>query len=103
MSTLIERLHADHVRLGRLVRLLNGEISLHVDPSAPDLALVVDVLYYLTRFPDVTHHALEDRIIEKLLQKNAFSTALGHEIETQHATLILQGHELLRGSGSGGP
>jgi hemerythrin-like domain-containing protein len=96
MTKLIERLHADHLRLAGLVRLLNGEISLQVDPSAPDLALLVDVLYYLTRFPDVTHHALEDRIVEKLLQKNAFPTVLGHEIEAQHSTLIQQGHELLQ-------
>ncbi|QIE29164.1 hypothetical protein SBC1_73880 (plasmid) [Caballeronia sp. SBC1] len=96
MGTIIERLHAEHVTLERLVRLLSDQSSLRTDPGAPKIALFVDALYYLTRFPDVTHHAIEDRIVEKLLGKNALPVALGHEIEVQHATLILQGHELLQ-------
>ena len=96
MSTVIERLQAEHGRLGRLVQLLNDERSLRTDPGAPNIALLVDALYYLTRFPDVAHHAIEDRIAEKLRGKNALSGELAREIEAQHVTLISQGHELLQ-------
>lgn len=96
MPTIIERLQAEHGRLGRLVQLLAGERSLRTDPGAPNIALLVDALYYLTRFPDVTHHAIEDRIAEKLRGKNALPDGIAREIEAQHATLISQGHELLR-------
>lgn len=51
MATLIDRLQAEHVTLERLVRLLNGEVSLRAEPGAPNIALLVDALYYLTRFP----------------------------------------------------
>ncbi len=37
---------------------------------------------------------LEDRIVERLLEKNALPAAFGREIEAQHATLIRQGREL---------
>ncbi|MFM0617402.1 hemerythrin domain-containing protein [Paraburkholderia nemoris] len=97
MPTIIERLLAEHGRLGRLVQLLNGERSLPTDPGSPNIALQVDTLYDLTRFPDVAHHAIEDRITEKLRGKNALSGEFAWEIEAQHVTLILQGHELLQG------
>ncbi|MDT8843304.1 carboxymuconolactone decarboxylase family protein [Paraburkholderia fungorum] len=96
MPTLIDRLLNEHATLERLARLLNGEMSLRADPRAPDIALLVDALYYLTRFPDVTHHMLEDRIVERLLEKRALPASVGHDLEAQHATLIRQGRELLQ-------
>lgn len=78
------------------MQLLNGERSLRTDPGAPNIALLVDALYYLTRFPDVAHHAIEDRIAEKLRGKNALSGEIAREIEAQHVTVILQGHEVLQ-------
>jgi len=96
MPTLIERLLAEHVTLKRLVRLLAGEMSLRADPYAPDIALLVDALYYLTHFPDVSHHMLEDRIVERLLEKQALPASFGHEVEAQHAALFRQGRELLQ-------
>jgi hemerythrin-like domain-containing protein len=97
MPTIIECLQPEHGRLGRLVQLLNGERSLPTDPCSPNIALLVDTLYYLTRFPDVAHLAIEDRIMEKLPSKNALSGEIAREIEAQHVTLISQGHELLQG------
>ncbi|MFL9868446.1 hemerythrin domain-containing protein [Paraburkholderia fungorum] len=97
MPTIIERLRAEHGRLGRLVQLRNDERSLPTDPGSPNIALLVDTLYYLTRFPDVAHDALEDRIMEKLRGKNALSGEIARETEAQHVTLISQGHELLQG------
>ncbi|USX11110.1 hemerythrin domain-containing protein [Paraburkholderia fungorum] len=96
MPTLIDRLLAEHVTLKRLVRLLGGEMSLRAAPCAPDIALLVDALYYLTRFPDVSHHMLEDRIVERLLAKQALPASFGHEVEAQHAALFRQGRELLQ-------
>jgi hypothetical protein len=51
---------------------------------------------YLTRFPDVRHHLLEDRMIERLPAKKALTAESGHEIEEQHTTLIQYGRYLLR-------
>ncbi|WP_244306481.1 hypothetical protein [Paraburkholderia lacunae] len=96
MLTLIDRLLAEHVTLKRLVRLLGGEMSLRAAPCAPDIALLVDALCYLTRFPDVSHHMLEDRIVERLLAKQALPASIGHEVEAQHAALFRQGRELLQ-------
>jgi len=96
MSNVIEKLYTEHLRLTQVVRLLNDESNLRTDATAPNIALLVDVLCYLTRFPDVTHHILEDRMVERLLAKRALTVEFGHEIEAQHTTLIRDGRDLLR-------
>ncbi len=96
MPRVIDRLHSEHRNLERLVRLLDRQPSLLVSIDAPNIGLLVDTLYYLTRFPDVTHHPLEDRIVERLRDRNALPAGLAEEIEAQHVTLARQGLALLR-------
>lgn len=95
-TSIIDNLIAEHRRLERLVRLLERQSLLRDAQAAANAALLVDALYYLTRFPDVNHHALEDRIIGKLLEKKALAHELGSELSAQHETLAFQGHELIQ-------
>jgi hemerythrin-like domain-containing protein len=95
MPRVIDRLLAEHVNLERLVRLLHRQPSLLAIPDAPNIGLLVDTLFYLTRFPDVTHHPLEDRIVERLRARDALPAGLADEIEAQHVTLARQGLALL--------
>jgi hemerythrin-like domain-containing protein len=96
MPAVISRLLAEHRDLRRLVALLERQPSLLADAEAPNIGLLVDAMFYLTRFPDVTHHPLEDRITERLLARRALDADLGAEIEAQHARLARQGLDLLR-------
>jgi hemerythrin-like domain-containing protein len=96
MPWIIDRLHAEHANLERLVRLLDRQPPLAPDAGAPHVGLLVDALFYLTRFPDVTHHPLEDRIVERLRVVDALGGEMAAEIEAQHAVLARQGLELLR-------
>jgi len=96
MSSVIERLIVEHTRLTRVVRLLDTQSNLLTASTSPNIGLLVDALCYLTRFPDVTHHLLEDRIVDRLLAKKALNVEFGQEIEAQHAVLIRDGHDLLR-------
>jgi len=95
-TSIIDNLIAEHRRLERLVRLLERQSLLRDAQAAANAALLVDALYYLTRFPDVSHHALEDRIIGKLLEKKVLAHELGSELSAQHETLAFQGHELIQ-------
>jgi hemerythrin-like domain-containing protein len=96
MANTVDNLIAEHRRLERLVRLLERQSTFRDAAAAANAALLVDALYYLTRFPDVNHHALEDRIITRLLAKKVLAHELGSELSAQHATLALQGHELIQ-------
>ena len=96
MHAILESLLAQHRELARLIDLLERQPSLEPDPQAPHVGLLVDVLEYLTNFPDVTHHPVEDRIAERLLAVNALQPDLCRELEAQHAQLAQQGAALLR-------
>ena len=85
MHTILETLLAEHHDLRRLVALLERQPSLRPDPAAPNIGLLVDALFYLTRFPVVTHHAMEDRMAERLLARHALDPDFCREIEEQHA------------------
>lgn len=95
MNPSIERLLAEHRNLFRLVDWLGGNRALRAEAFAPDIALMVDALIYLTRFPDVTHHPLEDRIAGRLIARGALDAGHAEEIEAQHARLAHDGLALL--------
>jgi len=95
VNSLIDRLLAEHRNLYRLVDWLGQNRNLKADAFAPDIALMVDALVYLTRFPDVTHHPLEDRIAERLLARDALPPDHARELEAQHALLAHDGQVLL--------
>jgi len=96
MHPLINRLLKEHLDLTRLVALLDGQPALQADVDAPGIGVLVDALVYLTQFPDVTHHPLEDRIAERLILRRALDPALCAEMERQHAQLAQQGLDLMR-------
>jgi hemerythrin-like domain-containing protein len=96
MASIIDNLQVEHGRFERLVKLLERQSLFEDGAVSANIALLVDALYYLTRYPDVNHHALEDRIIGKLIQKKAMSAELGDEMTAQHAILARQGHELIQ-------
>lgn len=96
MPDVIERLRSEHTNLERLVRLLDGRMAVFTHPRVADIELVVDALYYLTHFPDVSHHPLEDRIVDRLRDTGVLPCGFAEEIEAQHATIARQGGDLMR-------
>lgn len=96
MHPLVNRLLKEHLDLTRLVALLDSQPALQADAGAPGIGVLVDALVYLTQFPDVTHHPLEDRIAERLILRRALDPALCAEMEKQHLQLARQGLDLMR-------
>lgn len=96
ITALIDRLRTEHANLDRLVRLLDRHPVAHAGAKPKDIELLVDALYYLTHFPDVFHHPMEDRLVERLLYRNSLPPVFGAEIEAQHTTLARQGADLMR-------
>ena len=75
MHPVLQQLGAEHRDLRSLLALLRRQPSLLADPLAPNIGLLVDALSYLTSFPDVRHHPLEDRLAERLLRRDAIDPA----------------------------
>lgn len=96
MTPTLARLHAEHTNLHRLVRLLDSRASVPTEPAPDNFGVVVDTLYYLTHFPDVSHHPLEDHIAGRLRRHHVLPAGFADEIEAQHVTLAHQGDALMR-------
>jgi hemerythrin-like domain-containing protein len=96
VNEIISKLLVEHRNLGKLVGLLDRLPVDMTDPKLDEITLLVDVFAYLTCFPDVRHHPVEDRIVASLLAQNALSADIADEIERQHCVLARQGTDLMR-------
>ena len=98
MKALITQLELEHRNLDKLAGLLSRfrPALFDLPPAQSEIILLVDVLSYLTEFPDVHHHPVEDRIVDALRDKGALSSDLSEEIERQHRVLARQGQALMR-------
>lgn len=92
----LELLRAQHGNLAKLIDFLELQPSLLPDAQASHAGLLLDVLVYLTQYPDVTHHPVEDRMARRLIDAGALSQDQCAELERQHAALAQEGAALLR-------
>ncbi len=96
MNGVISRLLLEHRNLGKLLGLLDRFPVNRNDPTLDEITLLADVFSYLTCFPDLRHHPLEDRIVARLRTRNALMADIGDEIDRQHQVLARQGADLMR-------
>lgn len=96
MNEVISRLLLEHRNLGRLVGLLDRFPANRKHPTLDEITLLADAFSYLTSFPDLRHHPVEDRIVASLRASNALLADIGDEIDRQHQVLARQGADLMR-------
>ncbi len=96
MNQIISRLLEEHRNLEKLIGLLDSFSIRQNSPGFRDMALLVDAFSYLTSFPDVRHHPVEDRITDRMHARNLLSPELKEEIGRQHRVLAKQGADLMR-------
>ena len=66
MSRVIGDLHEDHRNIRRLLELLAREIDSVDEASGGDFELMRDIMIYMIRYPDHTHHPKEDLMFERM-------------------------------------
>lgn len=96
MNEIISHLLEEHRNLGKLVGILDSFPVAQHQPTLGDIILLVDTFSYLTCFPDLHHHPVEDRIAASLRARNVLSADISDEIERQHRVLARQGVDLMR-------
>lgn len=88
--------HADHVNFAKLLDLLETQLRSFHDGGAPDYELMLDIMYYMTHYPDVLHHPKEDLVFAKLRQRDPLIAATVDRLAAQHVSLRTRGTELVR-------
>jgi len=88
--------HAEHVNFSRLLNLLDNQLSVFHGGKAPDYELMLNIMFYMTRYSDVLHHPKEDLVFAKIKERDQRVAGTVDELATQHARLHQCGQELVR-------
>ena len=93
---IMQLLHDDHRHVERLLDMMDAELDKLHSGGVPDFALVVDVMDYMTHFPDFVHHPREDLIYRQLQEadpgsRRSVAAALAeHEEISDHGARFLK-------------
>ena len=69
MSTVMSELQQDHRNVREILDLLSRELDAVSDASGGDFELMRDIMIYMTRYPDHTHHPKEDLMFERMRER----------------------------------
>ena len=69
MSTVMSELQQDHRNIAEVLDLLSRELDAVADASGGDFEMMRDIMIYMTRYPDHTHHPKEDLVFERMRER----------------------------------
>jgi len=96
MSDSIVLWQAEHVNFATLLDLLEGQLDLFHRGKKPDYEMMLDIMFYMTHYPDVLHHPREDLAFARILELDPNSRAIVDDLTEQHARLKGFGEALVR-------
>ncbi|MBY5993445.1 hemerythrin domain-containing protein [Ferrimonas balearica] len=85
---MLARIHTDHAHISTLLSVLSGKVQRLKDGQEVNLTLVRDVVDYLQRYADHSHHPMEDILYQYYLDKVG-DTSQGevHKLAQEHHKL----------------
>jgi hemerythrin-like domain-containing protein len=96
MADSIALWHKEHANFGRLLDLLERQLGQFHRGDSIDYELMLDVMYYMTHYPDISHHPKEDLAFARLSEYELGARAIVDELSAQHARLRQIGERLMR-------
>ena len=95
MADIIQQLKQDHLNAARLLDLLEVQIGTLHDGETPDYLLMLNVMHYMTHYPDLFHHPKEDLVFKKLKQRDASARPIVDNLVEEHKALAGKGARFL--------
>ncbi|MDH3317949.1 MAG: hemerythrin domain-containing protein [Gammaproteobacteria bacterium] len=92
---ILKQLDIDHGNVAQMLAILDKQLDNVHQMKPTDFDLMRDVMYYMTRYPDRTHHPLEDLVIRKLIEHDPSARELGENILREHQGLAEKGEAFL--------
>jgi hemerythrin-like domain-containing protein len=87
---------AEHVNFARLLDLLERQLASFHEGASPDYELMLEIMYYMTHYPDVVHHPKEDLVFARIRERDPSARATIDRLMDEHATLKRDGQELVQ-------
>ena len=95
MSVVMDQLSQDHIHIARLLDFIDMEVAKAGTGQELDIALLRDIMEYVTTYPDVYHHPLEDQLFTELRGHPDASGAEIDAIQAEHSELMVLGRTFL--------
>ncbi len=94
MSDVLDKLLADHAHIARLLIMFEEQVRLIHAGDNPDAALMQDIMGFMTHYPDLIHHPLEDLIFEHIQALEPDAVTILASLTAEHDQLARLGHDL---------
>src|SRR5215468_7744826 len=95
MSDPVALWHTEHVNFAALLDLLEVQLDRFHRGEAPDYELMLDVMFYMTHYPDVLHHPKEDLAFERIAERDAAARQTVDTLSGEHSLLKRDGDALV--------
>jgi len=95
MSEPVALWHAEHVNFATLLDLLEVQLDRFHRGEAPDYELMLDIMFYMTHYPDVLHHPREDLAFATIAERDAAARPIVEALTAQHSLLKREGNALV--------
>jgi hemerythrin-like domain-containing protein len=95
MSDPIALWHSEHVNFASLLDLLEVHLDRFHRGEAPDYELMLDVMFYMTHYPDVLHHPKEDLAFARIAERDSAARPIVEKLTEQHSVLKRDGNALV--------
>ena len=69
IPAVLEGLREDHMRITRVLRILQWEVDILSTREVEDYSLLATLIEYLRSYADAVHHPIEDKVFDRLLHK----------------------------------
>lgn len=90
MPSLLENLRKDHENLARLLGLFERELSRFEQAKECDYERIFSILEYCVKFPDHSHHPLEDMVFASLRRRDTVAVEPIGDLRNLHQALAAQ-------------
>ena len=95
MFSQIQTMHKEHSNFAKLLDLLEARLDWVPGGEEPDYALMLDVMEYMTQYPDRFHHPREDLAFRRLQRRHPDTRSVVEQLERQHEAIAASGLRLV--------
>lgn len=95
MIDTLSQLRAEHVNFAKLLDLLEKQLGLFHECAVPNYEMMLDIMFYMTHYPDLFHHPREDLAFAKVEKRNGRFQPLVEELVNEHALMKESGARLV--------
>ncbi len=94
LAEILETLYSEHRYLGSLLDTLERESARLKPRKIPDYRLLLDIVDYLTHYPDQYHHPREDLLFTTLMKQDGRFAPRVEKLQKEHRALAASNHRL---------